>query len=149
MIIIYQISVPILCLICASFVPYLCPFCALSVLILCSTITSYVYYYVLLLLPFGKSRGPVFYTLRHDAITSTFIITTTTITSTTTTTTTTIVISIICSCRKSMFAMLPCCCEVVASIKYVFVEYLFYYKCWCAGLRPPTICTKSSLAYNA
>jgi hypothetical protein len=32
---------------------------------------------------------------------------------------------------------------------FFFVEYRFYYKCWCAGLRPPTICTKSSLAYNA
>jgi hypothetical protein len=29
------------------------------------------------------------------------------------------------------------------------VEYRFYYKCWCACLRPPTICAKSSLAYNA
>jgi hypothetical protein len=25
----------------------------------------------------------------------------------------------------------------------LFVEYLFHYKCWCAGLRPPTICAKS------
>jgi hypothetical protein len=33
--------------------------------------------------------------------------------------------------------------------KKKFVEYRFYYKCWCAGLRSPTICTKSSLAYNA
>jgi hypothetical protein len=30
-----------------------------------------------------------------------------------------------------------------------FVEYRFYYKCWCACLRPPTICAKNSLAYNA
>jgi hypothetical protein len=30
-----------------------------------------------------------------------------------------------------------------------FVEYRFYYKCWCAGLRPPIICTKSSLACNS
>jgi hypothetical protein len=30
-----------------------------------------------------------------------------------------------------------------------FVEYRFYYKCWSAGVRPPTICTKSSLAHNA
>jgi hypothetical protein len=31
----------------------------------------------------------------------------------------------------------------------IFVEYRFYYKCWCAGLRPPTICAKVFLAYNA
>jgi hypothetical protein len=30
-----------------------------------------------------------------------------------------------------------------------FVEYQFYYKCWCAGLRPPAICMKSSMANNA
>ena len=30
-----------------------------------------------------------------------------------------------------------------------FIEYRFYYKCWCAGLRPPTICAKGFLAYNA
>jgi hypothetical protein len=30
-----------------------------------------------------------------------------------------------------------------------FVEYRFYYKCWCAGLRPPTIRAKYFLAYNA
>jgi hypothetical protein len=30
-----------------------------------------------------------------------------------------------------------------------FVQYRFYYKCWCAGLRPPTICAKVFLAYSA
>jgi hypothetical protein len=37
----------------------------------------------------------------------------------------------------------------IPGILVIFVAYRFYYKCWCAGLRPPTICTKSSLAYNA
>jgi hypothetical protein len=30
-----------------------------------------------------------------------------------------------------------------------FVEYLYYYVRWCASLQPPTICAKSSSAYNA
>jgi hypothetical protein len=29
------------------------------------------------------------------------------------------------------------------------VEYLYYYVRWCASLQPPTICAKSSSAYNA
>jgi hypothetical protein len=30
-----------------------------------------------------------------------------------------------------------------------FVEYLYYYVRWCASLQPPTICAKSSSAYNS
>jgi hypothetical protein len=33
--------------------------------------------------------------------------------------------------------------------KHIFVEYLYYYVRWCASLQPPTICAKSSSAYNA
>jgi hypothetical protein len=37
----------------------------------------------------------------------------------------------------------------LTSPRLFFVEYLYYYVRWCASLQPPTICAKSSSAYNA
>jgi hypothetical protein len=37
---------------------------------------------------------------------------------------------------------------VVLHVVSMFVEYLLLLRGWCAGLRPPTICAKSSKAYN-
>jgi hypothetical protein len=36
-----------------------------------------------------------------------------------------------------------------SSLPSILLNIDFNYKCWCAGLRPPTICTKIFLAYNA